>query len=174
MNSRSVLLGVVVLVASDGLLTAGQNDVRFSRDIQPILAANCLQCHGADEHKREGGLRLDTFDGATAIHEGKAAVVPGNVDASELMRRIRSTDPDVQMPPRDSGKSLTVAQVELLRSWIQQGGEYQQHWAFLPPERPPVPKSETGTSWVKNPVDAFVYDRLQTESLQPSTAASPL
>lgn len=174
MNSRSVLLGVVVLVASDGLLTAGQNDVRFSRDIQPILAANCLQCHGADEHKREGGLRLDTFDGATAIHEGKAAVVPGNVDASELMRRIRSTDPDVQMPPRDSGKSLTVVQVELLRSWIQQGGEYQQHWAFLPPERPPVPKSETGTSWVKNPVDAFVYDRLQTESLQPSTAASPL
>ncbi len=172
MNPRAAVMGVVVLVGSNGLLNAGQNDVRFSRDIQPILAANCLQCHGADEHKREGGLRLDTFDGATALHEGKAAIVPGSPDASELVRRILAKDPDVQMPPPESGKSLTTAQVEMLKAWIQEGAEYQQHWSFVPPVRPDVPMPTVGR--VKNPVDAFVFDRLQKESLQPSESAAPL
>ncbi|MBL8817626.1 MAG: PSD1 domain-containing protein [Planctomyces sp.] len=162
--------------AVTGLLLAGSipanaDDIRFSRDIQPILASNCLNCHGADEHKREAGLRLDTFDGATALHEDSAAVVPGKPDDSELIRRITSSDPELRMPPVDTGKSLTDEQVQMLRKWITSGAEYQQHWAFQPPVRPEVPAIRD--QWIRNPIDAFVMERLAKEGLKPSPAAAP-
>jgi len=130
------------------------DDVSFSRDIRPILAANCLGCHGTDEGHREGEPRLDTFSGAKAQHQGRAAIVPGKPDASELLTRVKSHDADSVMPPRETCKALAAQQVDMLERWIQSWAEYQQHWAFMTPVSPPVPEfaDEQCRQWIKNPI----------------------
>ena len=149
------------------------DEVSFSRDIRPILSANCFGCHGTDEAHREADLRLDTFSGATADHEGRAAIVPGKPAASELLARVKTHDAESVMPPRETGKTLTPQQIDLLEKWIKSGAEYQQHWAFVPPMAPPVPEfaDEQSQSWIRNPIDAFVLQRLQKEGLRPSPVA---
>src|SRR6185295_16091200 len=89
---------------------------------------------------------------------------------SELIKRITSEDPDVHMPPADSGKTLNREQVETLRQWVLQGARYQQHWAFIAPQRPAIPAVKN-QAWVRNPIDAFVLARLEREELEPSPAA---
>ena len=107
--------------------------VSFSRDIVPILSDNCFKCHGPDAADRQANLRLDVRDVVIKPAEsGEVAIVPGQPDASELVRRIFSTDDDERMPPLASHKSLTDAQRQLLRRWIAQGAVYQQHWACAP------------------------------------------
>lgn len=168
--SRRLLVAVALLLWSP--LTSA-DDVSFSRDIRPILAANCFGCHGTDEGHREGDLRLDTFSGATAEHDGRAAIVPGKPEASELLERVKSHDADSVMPPRETGKALTAQQVDMLERWIQSGAEYQQHWAFIAPVSPPIPEfaDEQFRQWIKNPIDAFILQRLQKEGLRPAPVA---
>ncbi|HVE40795.1 MAG TPA: DUF1549 domain-containing protein, partial [Planctomycetota bacterium] len=143
--------------------------VDFTRDIRPILANNCLLCHGPDAKGRKGDLRLDVREDALVAHEGKAAIVPGKPDQSELIRRVASTDRDEVMPPTKSGKKLTKEQIGLLRRWIEQGAPYSKHWAFVKPERPAVP--ETKDPWARTDVDRFVLARLVKEGLKPSPEA---
>jgi hypothetical protein len=162
-------LGVGLLISWSRGFAADQK-VSFNRDIRPILSDNCFQCHGPDEQKRQGKLRLDQRAAATvAAESGSIAIVPGKLDASELVRRVVAED-DSQMPPRDSGKKLTPAQVSLLKRWIAEGAEYQGHWAFLPVQRPGLPSIKNET-WVRNPVDRFVLARLEREGLAPSAEA---
>jgi mono/diheme cytochrome c family protein len=148
-----------------GWVAATADDVQFSRDVQPLLAANCLSCHGSDEEHREADLRLDTFAGATA----SGAIVPGVPDQSTILERLTSDDPDLRMPPPDTGKSLSAAEVDIVRRWIDQGAEYQRHWSFVPPQRPDVPA--VSDDFVRNPVDAFVLQTLRQNGLSPSPAA---
>ena len=143
------------------------NEVDFTRDIRPILSANCFSCHGPDPDHREADLRLDTSEGAI---DDSSAFVAGDLDASEAWQRIISTDPDSQMPPPDSGKEVTPEQRELMRRWIQQGAAWSQHWAFVPPTRPEIP-TVSDPAWVRNPIDAFVLARLDREGLAHSPAA---
>jgi hypothetical protein len=170
MASRFFVVCLTVTVAA----AVRADEINYQRDVRPILSANCFSCHGADEKHREAELRLDTVDGATALHDGHAAIVPGKPDESLLIARITSDDSEQKMPPMDSGKTLTPAQIETLRRWIQSGAEYQQHWAFVPPVRPEVPQFKTAQdqSWIRNPIDAFVLQRLQKEGLVPSERAS--
>ena len=110
--------------------------LEFNRDIRPILAEKCFKCHGPDAKQRKGKLRLDNRQGATApAASGSPAIVPGKLDDGELYRRITSDDPDERMPPPQSGKSLSAGDVARIKTWIEQGAEYQGHWAFLPPVR---------------------------------------
>ena len=103
---RTLLFTCVSFIASIALAA---DAVDFSRDILPLLSNNCFQCHGPDEANREAGLRLDQHDAALAkLESGMVAVVPGKVGESELIQRITTTDPDLKMPPEDSGKSLTA------------------------------------------------------------------
>ena len=146
------------------------DDVEYSRDVRSILADNCFSCHGSDDSHREANLRLDTFEGATELRDDHAAVIPGKPDASQLIARITSDNPDLKMPPTDSGKSLKSEEVELLRRWIAQGAEYQKHWAFIAPQRPDVP--EIDDDWIINPIDAFIIQRLAADGLSPSPPAS--
>ncbi|MCA9065272.1 MAG: DUF1549 domain-containing protein, partial [Planctomycetaceae bacterium] len=146
------------------------DEIQYARDIQPILAANCFLCHGADPANREADLRLDMRDAALAGRDVGPAIVPGKPDDSSLMQRILTEDHDLQMPPPDSGKQLSPEQIQLLRRWIEAGAEYQTHWAFLPPQRPPVPAIRS--NWIRNPIDAFVLQRLQSRGLSPSPEAS--
>jgi hypothetical protein len=135
--------------------------------VRPILSNQCIQCHGPDDKKREGGLRLDTFAGATARDkEGRAAIVPGRPEESELLRRVLHADADEVMPPPATKKGrLSPDQVATLRAWIAAGAAYEEHWAFLPVTRPPVPAGAA------HPVDAFVLERLRREGLAPSPEA---
>ena len=145
--------------------------VQFNRDIRPILSENCYKCHGPDPKARKAELRLDTRAGAIAeIEKGKAAIVPGKAAASELVRRITAKDVDEKMPPAKSGKKLAPREIELLRKWIEQGAEYQGHWAYIAPQKLPTP-AVRNAAWVRSPVDAFLLARLEKEGLAPSPEA---
>jgi hypothetical protein len=145
-------------------------EVRFLRDIRPILSDACFTCHGPDENTREADLRFDLRAGAFADLGGYHAIVPGKPAESELYVRIAGEDEDMRMPPVDSGKRLTKKQIELVRRWIEQGAEWEEHWSFIPPERPPLPKVKN-EAWPKNPNDHFVLARLEKEGINPSAEA---
>jgi hypothetical protein len=141
----------------------------FQRDVQPILAEHCAQCHGADEKERKSGLRLDQRDAALKGGEsGTAAIVPGKLDQGELVRRITSTDPDEVMPPPSHKKPLSAGQIEALKQWIKDGAKYESHWAFTSPKPAPVP-----AVGMTSAVDAFVVARLKERKLALSPAATP-
>ncbi len=143
--------------------------VRYGRDIRPLLSDKCFRCHGPDEAARQAKLRLDERDAAIAA----GAIVPGDTRASELLARVAASDPDDVMPPPSSHKkALTSDEIELLELWIEQGAEYEPHWAFVPPTREPPP-SVQNPAWVRTPIDAFVLAKLESERIAPSEAASP-
>ncbi len=145
----------------------------YNWDIRPIISDNCFRCHGSDDDAREAGLRLDVAEVAyaeLAESPGKYAIVPGDPDGSELMRRVTAADRDERMPPAKSHKTLTGTEIETLRKWIRNGAEYKPHWAFLPPERPARRNRESGPHVGKD-VDHFVLARLARESLDPSPQA---
>ncbi len=167
---RLSLIPAVLLAALPGGGGQDPRTVEFNRDVRPILADRCFQCHGPDAKKRQADLRLDTEEGARADRDGTRAVVPGDPARSELLRRVTSDDPEERMPPAKTGRKLSEKETGLLRRWIEEGARWQKHWAFLPPRAPPVPEVRR-KEWVRNPVDAFVLERLEREGLPPSPEA---
>jgi hypothetical protein len=144
--------------------------VEFNRDIRPIFSDNCYQCHGPDSAARKARLRLDQESSAKSNREHGPAIVPGDLEASELYRRITADDVSERMPPAKSGKSLTADQIDRIRRWIAGGARWQPHWAFIPPRRPEVPEVlERGS--IRSPIDAFVLARLHRDQLAPSSEA---
>jgi hypothetical protein len=141
--------------------------VAFNRDVRPILSDHCFACHGPDSAKRKAGLRLDTEQGALGKRRRGPAVIPGKPDKSELYRRIRSTDETERMPPASAHRPLTVRHIETIRRWIAQGAKWQKHWALIPPVRPAIPAVKD-RAWVRNPIDAFVLERLERAGLTPA------
>jgi hypothetical protein len=141
--------------------------ISFNRDIRPILANNCFACHGPDEKQRETKFHFDTREGAFSE---AGVIVPGNARESLLVQRITHADPDERMPPRDSGRTLTQVQIDLLRRWIDEGAKWDTHWAYTAPRQPELP-AVTGSDWVRNPVDRFILARLEREGLKPSPEA---
>ena len=143
--------------------------VDFNRDVLPLLSENCFHCHGPDEKAREAKLRLDTREGL--LRTQKPIVLPGKAAQSELFKRLVTKNPDDVMPPPKAKKSLTPAQVETIRRWIDGGANYATHWAFTPPVRPAVPKVQNTKFKVQNPVDSFILARLEKEGLAQSPEA---
>lgn len=139
--------------------------IDFSKQIRPILSENCFFCHGPDEKKREAGLRLDDETSSKKNHDGVIAVVPGNPDKSALIERVLSKDPDEIMPPPKQHKTISPVQIALLKEWIQQGAKWGKHWSYEKIVRPAVPAD------AKNPVDAFLMQRLKNEGLKYSPEA---
>ncbi|MGK0188814.1 MAG: hypothetical protein ACI9R3_004628 [Verrucomicrobiales bacterium] len=146
--------------------------VDFDRDIRPIIAEKCTLCHGPNEKK--GGLQLSGIEFARKkLKSGNIAIVPGDPDASELVARIHSSDPDEVMPPPDKAEPLTAAEKELVRKWIASGADWPKHWAYSKLEKPSVPEvSDQG--WVENPIDGFVLEKLDEQSIAPSPEATPI
>ncbi|SVA23273.1 uncharacterized protein METZ01_LOCUS76127, partial [marine metagenome] len=144
--------------------------VDFQRDVRPILADKCFQCHGPDESSRQAGLRLDIRDSAFEERPRGAAIVPSDVDASLLYQRIAHSDERRRMPPRAADKALSEEEIDVLRRWIVEGASWEQHWAFESIERP-VPPVVGQEAWVRNPVDRFVLARLEAEGLSPTPEA---
>ena len=165
----SLLFALMLAPLATREVAAGDEPaVRFNRDVLPILADQCFACHGFDNAKREAGLRLDSLAGSSAVLEsGTRAIVPGDLTASELWKRISSDDPELVMPPPATGHRLSPGQKETLKHWIEQGARYEAHWAFVPPhaEEPPV------VAGVHLPIDRFIRARSAAEGVGPAPAA---
>ena len=160
------------LLIAAAVLPALHAEPDFQRDIRPILSNNCFRCHGPDEKERKGGkngLRLDIAEGAAEDLGGYTALVPGKPEDSEIIKRLLSTDRDEVMPPPKTGKKLSGHEVDLLRQWIKAGGHYRRHWSYEPVRRSAVPLVSDAT--IRNPIDAFIVDRLRREDLQPQPEA---
>ena len=165
----SVLAAIVTIVGLPAAPAAEDPD--FNRVIRPILSRNCFACHGHDEHDRKAGLRLDDREAATAeLDSGSVAIVPGDPAASELVARIRETDPDLVMPPADGNHALSQRQKDLLEAWIAAGAEYAPHWAYVTPVAHPVPAVNDG-EWPDTWIDRFLLARLEAEGLKPAVDA---
>lgn len=178
------MAGIVIIFAFGGCrsdsirLAEGEEPlpdvVDFNRHIRGVLSDTCFACHGPDAMAREAGLRLDTPEGAFAPLESdsrKYAIIPGNPNASEVFRRIISDDPDYVMPTPTSNLSLTNRQIALIKRWIEQGAEYKPHWAFIPPQRPEVPKVKN-RDWAENEIDKFILEKIEKAGVQPSSRAA--
>src|SRR5262245_11445382 len=168
MRLRTLLLTLLAAAPA----AAGPTTIQYTRDIRPILSDKCFRCHGPDEKQRRGELRLDIrAEALRPAQSGEKPIVPRDPAKSELVRRIFATESKEVMPPPASKKKLTDAERQLLRRWIEEGATYEQHWAFVKPQRPPLPEVRGQRSEVRNPIDLFIRTRLENEGLQPSPEA---
>ena len=148
------------------VLAPAAEKLSYNRDVRPILSDTCFKCHGPDKGNRKAKMRLDVREEALA----KEAFVPGKPAESELVKRIHTSDPDDVMPPAKSARQLNEAQKQILERWISEGAIYEPHWAYIPPQRSPLPKV-TDPAWAGNPIDAFIRARLDAEKIAPSPEA---
>ena len=160
----SVLLGACGPSAEDLYSGEPPERVDFNFHVKPILSDRCFACHGPDANARKADLRLDTEEGARAV------IRAGSLRRSQVFHRIVTTDSSEMMPPRESGLTLSDYQKAVLARWIEQGAEYKPHWAFLPPQKPELPKVRDAR-WARHPIDRFVLARLEREGLKPSPEA---
>jgi hypothetical protein len=161
-------------IVSDSLQALLPATVDFNFHVKPILSDRCFACHGPDPNKREANLRLDTEEGAYAAIDSlgeRHAIVKGNLDKSMLFQRITSKDPDEVMPPANSNLTLSEFEIAILTRWLEQGAQWKEHWSFIPPDKPEVPKVKK-QEWVKNPIDHFVLNRLEQKGLTPAEEAA--
>lgn len=162
-------------LAFTGLLLAhsafsAERTISFNRDIRPIMSDTCFLCHGPDKNTRMANLRLDLREAAlTRTRSGVTPIVPGKPDESAIIQRIFASGPRI-MPPQQSHKLLTTAQKEKFRKWVEEGAEYESHWAYLPVRRPAIPEV-ADRQLIRNPIDAFIQSRLLRENLKPSPEA---
>lgn len=147
------------------LTLAAPADVQFNRDIRPILSDHCYQCHGPDKARRKADLRLDTEAGLRAV------VKAGDLKESSLYQKITEADEQTRMPPK-KGRPLNARQIDLLKGWIEQGGKWEKHWAFLPPRKSSPPQIRNPKSETRNAIDAFIVARLEKEDFSQSRQAA--
>ncbi|MEY4941612.1 MAG: hypothetical protein RIQ93_3347, partial [Verrucomicrobiota bacterium] len=156
---------------SVAVIEKGSSKLSFNDDIQPVLSENCFHCHGPDASSRKGDLRLDRAEYAFQPRkEGGFAIVKGDPDRSLLIQRITSTKADYMMPPPEGHKALLPEQIALLRRWVQEGAEYQEHWAFVKPVRETPPAAKR-SDWGHNAIDRFVLANLERAGLTGSPEA---
>ena len=145
--------------------------IDFNRDVRPILSNHCFQCHGKDADAREANLQLDVRSVAIEM----LAIVPKHPDESSIVARITSDDQDERMPPASANKPLSEKQIAILKQWISEGANYEEHWAFQKVVRPETPTlaaaSQPDAAWCRNEIDTFILQRLTAESLHPSPQA---
>jgi hypothetical protein len=180
---KYIIFGILLVVA--GLLYGvidlakakkeKENLISYNRDIRPILSDKCFSCHGPDVSKIKAGLRLDLPASAFAELEknkGHFAIVPGNPDKSELIKRISSNDPGIMMPmPESHLARLTTDEIKLFTKWIEQGAKYEKHWAFVAPIKEALPEVDN-SKWVKNEIDPFILEKMEAKGFEPNETAS--
>lgn len=171
-----VVLGLPgqLAMGDDKANTKLSNAIQFNRDIRPILSDKCYACHGPDSGQRQADLRLDLEEEAKRDLGGYAAIVANNSDASEVIQRILSSDVDEAMPPADHPKQLNAEEKRLLVEWIKAGAQWQDHWAYIAPQRYEVQAGGAdieGRAWGNNFIDGFILSRLNDNGVKPSAEA---
>ncbi|MCF8406677.1 MAG: PSD1 and planctomycete cytochrome C domain-containing protein [Chitinophagaceae bacterium] len=180
---KYIIIGIVLVVA--GLLYGvidlanakkqKEDLISYNRDIRPVLSDKCFSCHGPDVSKVKAGLRLDLPASAFAELEknkGHFAIVPGNPEKSELIKRVSSNDPAIMMPvPESHLARLTTDEIKLFTKWIEQGAKYEKHWAFVAPVKEALPEVDN-TNWVKNEIDPFILEKMEAKGFEPNETAS--
>ena len=180
---KYIIIGIVLVVA--GLLYGvidlanakkqKEDLISYNRDIRPVLSDKCFSCHGPDVSKIKAGLRLDLPASAFAELEknkGHFAIVPGNPEKSELIKRISSNDPALMMPvPESHLARLTTDEIKLFTKWIEQGAKYEKHWAFVAPVKEALPEVDNN-KWVKNEIDPFILEKMEAKGFEPNETAS--
>lgn len=170
-------IGILPLLIGAVAAAAAAEPIDFDSQIRPILENRCTSCHGSENQK--SGLRLDHKEAAMLGGDYGKAIVPGDSAASPLYLAVAGLDPDLEMPP--SGDRLPAEEIELLKQWIDQGADWPEaeaevavpkadHWAFQPVVRPEVPEV-ADADWVRNPIDAFILEKLEAEGVEPSRPA---
>ena len=172
-----VLVGLLACFGWNGCRSGkSRATISYNFHVRPILSDKCFKCHGPDKNQLKAGLRLDLAESAYAPlteTKGAFAIVPGHPEASELMKRITSPDPDYQMPTPDSHLGLlTEAEINILEQWIAQGAVYEKHWALLPPVKAGLP-AVPDAGWPKNEIDYFTLAKMTEKGLQPNAEAGP-
>src|SRR5579859_381219 len=169
--------GLVLVIIGCWLLLTHDPPVDFNTQVKPILNKKCIVCHGGVKRQADFSLLFRT-DALTKAKSGKLAIIPGDPDHSEMIRRLTLSDPEDRMPYKQP--PLTKEEIQTLRNWIKQGARWGDHWAYTPVQQAavPVPKSRfwllgptPAVGWAKNGIDYFVYDKMQEVYLQPSPEA---
>jgi hypothetical protein len=155
---------ILALGMACGASSALGQAVDFESQIKPLLSDRCFVCHGPDENARKADLHLYSREGAMDV------ISPGEPEASELYKRLVTTDADDLMPPPDSKLSLSNSEKELIRRWIAEGAEWKEHWAFAPVAQPALPKPNR-SGWVKNEIDHFTLIKMEQAKVAPSPEA---
>ncbi|MEW4563083.1 PSD1 and planctomycete cytochrome C domain-containing protein [Bremerella sp. JC770] len=161
---RTLCIAFAVSLMTLGHRAQAEKPLDYNRDVRPILSENCFYCHGPDPEHREADLRFDDEEAAKDY-----AIVPGDLDSSEFFQRIIA-DPDSRMPPVNSGKKLSAKDIATLKRWIEEGAQYEKHWAYVPPEAHPVPEVND-KQWPESDIDRFLLAKMEAEDLKPSPAA---
>jgi hypothetical protein len=168
----SATLLMVTFATWSSAQESAEPQIDFATQIQPLLSDRCFFCHGPDQRLRKANLRLDDEASAKDF-----SISPGDPDDSELLSRVLSGDPEEMMPPPHSKlPKFTDGEVELIRKWIEQGARWGKHWAFELPQKAPLPDSglvfnDFDSDWIRNPIDAFVLKKLESEGVKPSRRA---
>lgn len=175
-----VLMFVLLFGVASSCENAGQpsiaelpDSISYNFDVRPILSDKCFSCHGPDANKREAGLRLDNAESAfKALQDNPSAHawVPGKPEASDAFLRITTRDTSLLMPPVSSNLSLTSQEIAILKKWIQQGARYEDHWAFVPPRKHPLPVIKN-KKWPINEIDFFTLARMEEKAFEPNETA---
>jgi hypothetical protein len=167
-TTRCLLFSLLLAALVDQ--PASARDVDFQRTIRPILSRSCFECHGPDAQSRQAGLRLDVEPEQRA--GTSRLLVPGAPDKSLLYQRLTASDPDDRMPPLDAHHPVSATEIELIRRWILEGARWERHWAFVPPERSPLPVVQD-QDWPRDDLDLFILATLEAEGLAPAPEADP-
>jgi hypothetical protein len=169
MKRLSSWMMMTCLLAQVGLLA--DSNLSFSADIRPLISKYCVSCHGPDQAKRKADLRLDVPEGAYSDLGGYAAIVPGKPEESEFFLRMITEDEDDLMPPTDAKNPIPTDEIERLKQWISEGAPFEDHWAFSAPVRKTIPET-SNQDWNAHPIDAFLFQKLAKEGLNPQPEAS--
>ncbi len=172
------IITLALLIVGYGIYHFSANEqVDYSTQIKPILNRECLACHGGV--KKSGGFSLlFEKEAMDTTESGKYAIIPGNAEESEMIRRLVHHDPEERMPLES--EPLPKEEIDLLKRWINQGAKWGEHWAYVKPEKVTPPTVETAQAstgdaitevWKKNVIDKFILTKLQDEGFKPSPQA---
>ncbi len=164
MFPRLIVLLLALLCAFVEGTAVAEKPIDYNRDVRPILSENCFYCHGPDPNHRKADLRFDEEEAAKDY-----AIVPGDPESSEFFARIIA-DHDEVMPPADSGKKLSAENIATLKRWIEEGAQYDKHWAYVPPRSHPLPEVKN-SRWPTSDIDQFLLAKMESEGYKPSPAA---
>ncbi|HYK47424.1 MAG TPA: DUF1549 domain-containing protein, partial [Parafilimonas sp.] len=177
-NRKILVVAVIVLLAITAFtFSTSHQEIDFNTQVKPIFNKNCITCHGGVRQQANFSLLFRDW-ALKKCKDGKYAIIPGDPDHSEMIRRVTLNDPEDRMPYHHD--PLSKDQIDILREWIKQGAKWGDHWAYVPVQKIEVPKPKSSLfglipakkiDWAKTDVDYFIYDKLQQNKLQPSPGA---